>query len=229
MFAPRVIVFDLDGTLLDTRPTLVASCNHTLQHFGKQPLPMEEVIRYVGDGSRRLMARAARVRDDDPRLDSIVEEFANYYLAHPVQGTTWMPFATHVLETLADIPLALCTNKPRAITDRVLDALQATERFSMIVGGDDMPRPKPAPDALLHICKQLDVNPKELVIVGDGPQDILCGKSVEARTVALAKGYTSESILRELRPDVLLDDLRTLPDVVERWREATVRIRWSQP
>lgn len=228
MLAPRVIVFDLDGTLLDTSPDIASSCNYALELFGRSALPMEEVVRYIGDGARRLMSRASRMRDDDPALDGLVEEFVKHYHDHPVQRTTWMPYATHALEELADMPLAICTNKPRAITDRILQALHAEERFSVVVGGDDLPRAKPAPDPLRHIAATLSVDPKELVMVGDGPQDVLCGKSVGARTIAVASGYTSEVFLRELHPDMLLDDLRILPDIVKRWREATVRARRSQ-
>jgi 2-phosphoglycolate phosphatase len=228
MLAPRVIVFDLDGTLLDTSPDIAASCNYALELFGRSVLPIEEVVRYVGDGARRLMSRASRMKDDDPDLDGLVEEFVKHYHEHPVQRTTWMPYATHALEELADMPLAICTNKPRAITDRILEALHAEERFSVVVGGDDLPRSKPAPDPLRHIAATLSVDPKELVMVGDGPQDVLCGKAVGARTIAVATGYTSEVFLRELHPDMLLDDLRILPDIVKRWREATVRARRSQ-
>lgn len=228
MLAPRVIVFDLDGTLLDTSPDIAASCNHALELFGRPALPIEEVVRYVGDGARRLMSRAARMKDTDPDLDAIVEEFVKHYQDNPVQRTTWMPYATHALEELAEMPLAICTNKPRAIARRILETLHAEERFSIIVGGGDLPRNKPAPDPLRYIAEQLHVDPKELVMVGDGPQDVLCGKSVGARTVAVATGYTSEAFLRELHPDMLLDDLRILPDIVNRWREATVRARRSQ-
>ncbi len=228
MLAPRVIVFDLDGTLLDTSPDLASSCNHALEVFGRPALPIEEIKRYVGDGARRLMSRAARMKDGDPDLEGIVEEFIRHYQAHPIQRTTWMPYATHALEELSEMPLAICTNKPRAITDSILKALHAEERFSVVVGGGDLARNKPAPDPLRHIASVLGVDPKELVMVGDGPQDVLCGKSVGARTVAVATGYTSEAFLRELHPDMLLDDLRILPDIVNRWREATVRARRSQ-
>lgn len=227
MLAPRVIVFDLDGTLLDTSPDIAASCNYALELFGRPALSIEEIVRYVGDGARRLMARAARVREGDPDLDALVDEFVKHYHDHPVERTTWMPYATHVLEELADVPLAICTNKPRSVTDRILDALRAEERFAIVVGGGDLPRQKPAPDPLRHIGMKLDVDPKEMVMVGDGPQDILCGKAVGARTVAIASGYTSEVMLRELHPDMLLDDLRILPDIIARWREATVRARRS--
>ncbi|HQK17786.1 MAG TPA: HAD-IA family hydrolase [Polyangiaceae bacterium] len=224
MLAPRVIVFDLDGTLLDTSPDLALSCNHALEVYGRTPLPVEEIQRYIGDGARRLMSRAARMKDDDPNLDGLVEEFIRHYQQYPVQRTTWMPYATHVLEELSEMLLAICTNKPRSITDAILDTLHASERFALVVGGGDLERNKPSPDPLRFTAKQLRVDPKELVMVGDGPQDVLAGKSVGARTIAVAAGYTSETFLRELHPDMLLDDLRTLPDIIQRWREATVRV-----
>ena len=163
--------------------------------------------------------------EGDAQLDALVDVFLRHYHDHPVVQTTWLPYATHALEELGDMPMTICTNKPRDIADRILEAFHAEERFTMIVGGGDVPRGKPAPDPLRFIAKELGVDTKELVVVGDGPQDVLAGKSVGARTIAVATGFTSKVFLRELRPDVLLDDLQQVPDIVKRWRESTVRAR----
>jgi phosphoglycolate phosphatase len=225
MLAPRVIVFDLDGTLLNTSFDIAKSCNHALEGAGLATQPMEQILRHVGDGARLLMARTSGLQEGDARLDAVVDAFLRYYEDHPIVETTWLPYATHALEELGDMPMALCTNKPRAVADRILEALHADERFALVVGGGDVPRGKPAPDGMRLIATTLGVDTKELVVVGDGPQDVLAGKAVGARTIAVATGFTSKVFLRELRPDVLLDDLQEVPDIVKRWREATVRAR----
>ncbi|MCU0689953.1 MAG: HAD-IA family hydrolase [Polyangiaceae bacterium] len=227
MFIPRVVVFDLDGTLLNTGPDITTSCNFALQNHGFEALDEQRVVRFVGDGARMLMARASGLSTRDARLDTLVEAFVSHYQEHPIQATTWLPFATHALEELSELQLALCTNKPRSITVRILAALHAEERFAVVVAGGDVPRGKPATDSLRKVAVDLEVDPREMVMIGDGPQDVLAGKSVGARTMAVATGYTSRVFLQELRPDVLLDDLRTAPDVIRRWRESTVRARKS--
>ena len=227
MIIPRAVVFDLDGTLLHTLPDIASSCNHALSLFGLPTLPDDEVMRYVGNGARELLYSASRLKDDDPRLDRIVDEYIRHYQSHPVVLTEWMPHARDAIEQLSSMPLAICSNKPRSITDRILHTLRVEERFAVIVGGGDTTRPKPSPDALRFAAAKLRVDPGELVMVGDGPQDVLCGRAAGARTVAISNGYSPEAFLRELRPDMLLKDLHALPDVVIRWTKTTVAARRS--
>jgi phosphoglycolate phosphatase len=196
---------------------LATACNHILALFGFRTIPIEEYRLYVGDGARNLVSRAARLRDDDPRLDEIVETYVRHYASHPIEKTQWMPYATDTLDQLASIPLAISTNKPRAVTDVILKALGVENRFALVVGGGDVKRPTPAPDSLRLIAEKLGMKADELVMVGDGTQDVLCGKSVGARTIAVSTGYASETSLRELMPDALIKNLRTVPDTVNRW------------
>lgn len=223
----RAVVFDLDGTLLDTYQDIASACNRALKQASFAQLPPEQIMRYIGNGATVLVAKAAQLRESDPRVSELLASYLEKYEQNPCTNTTWLPFAKHTLEQLADLPLALYTNKPRAITLGILRHLNAENHFQVIVAGGDMPRPKPTADGLLHIADSLNIHPNELVMVGDGPQDIRTGKLVGARTVAVSAGYTAHSVLRELNPDVLLADMSELTEVIQRWRESSARFRCS--
>lgn len=223
----RAVVFDLDGTLLDTYQDIASACNSALKQASFAQLPPEQIVRYIGNGATVLVAKAAQLHQSDPRVSKLLASYLEKYEQNPCANTTWLPFAKQTLERLADMPLALYTNKPRAVTLSILRHLNAEHHFQVIVAGGDMPRPKPTADGLLHIANSLGVHPNELVMVGDGPQDVFTGKLVGARTVAVSAGYTSYSFLREMHPDVLLHDMSELVEVVQRWRESTTRFRRS--
>lgn len=227
MLAPTAIVFDLDGTLVDSRGDIVAAVNYALMNSGRDPLPAETIVRYVGDGARSLCARAAQLGEMDDEVNLIVAMFTNYYTRHPVDFTRWAPGAQEALEALAemgDLTLALCTNKPRSVTDEVLSALGIRTRFRAVVAGGDLPEKKPAPGPLLHLAKMMRTTPEGIVMVGDGPQDIECARRAKTRSVAVESGFYSKEKLRAQQPDVLLKTLFELPDVIQRWRDATARL-----
>ncbi|MBI5534946.1 MAG: HAD-IA family hydrolase [Deltaproteobacteria bacterium] len=225
MFSPRALAFDLDGTLIDTRPDIAAACNHALVLSGRRELRPEVIARYVGDGARRLVARAAGLTDVDAELDPIVESFVAYYLEHPVVHTTWMPHAQAMLDALQGVPLAVCTNKPSTVAERVLRTLGVFDRFATVVGGGDTPEGKPSGQPMELVASRLDVPCKAMIIIGDGTQDVLAGRAVGARTIAVSCGYTSVADLRRANPDVIVDTLAEVAPIVERWRESTVRTR----
>jgi phosphoglycolate phosphatase len=227
MFSPRVAAFDLDGTLLDSRPDIASACNFALEKSGRKPLAAEVITRYVGDGARRLCARASGLPDAEPQLDRILEDFLNYYLLHPAVGTTWMPHALETIEALeeARIPMAVVTNKPRAVARRVLEVFGIDKRFVSLVGGGDTEQRKPAAEPLLLAAKQMGVAPQELIMIGDGTQDVLAGRAAGCRTIAVRCGFTQSIELEKARPDIIVETLAEVPAIVERWIESTVKAR----
>jgi phosphoglycolate phosphatase len=227
MSSPTTIVFDLDGTLIDSRGDIVAAVNYALTQSGREPLPAPVIVGYVGDGARALCARAAELGEMDEEVDYLVRLFIKYYVQHPVDFTRWTPGAQEALEALSVMPdttLAICTNKPRATTDAVLAALGVLGRFRAVVAGGDVAEKKPAPGPLLHVAKLLRVQPETMVMVGDGPQDIECARRANVRSIAVDGGFCTEARLRRCQPDALLHSLRELPEVIQRWREPTMRM-----
>lgn len=228
MLPPTAIAFDLDGTLIDSRGDIVAAVNHALLRTGRPALPGAVIVRFVGDGARSLCARAAQLPEGADEVSTLVDHFVEYYLEHPVDFTRWTPGAQETLETFAeqmpDIALGICTNKPRSTSEAVLVALGIRTRFRAIVAGGDLPEKKPAPGPLLHLAKALRVAPESMVMVGDGPQDIECARRAGVRSVGVDSGFVSPERLMAAHPDVLLHSLAELPEVIQRWRDATARV-----
>jgi phosphoglycolate phosphatase len=213
----RAIVFDLDGTLVDSLADITAATNHALGGFGREPLAESEIARYVGDGARMLLSRAARLDPGAPELERLLAVFLEYYTAHTIDHTRLAPGAEHALDELRRLKLAICTNKPRITTDALLGGLGLRERFSVVVAGGDLPKNKPDPLPLLYIAERLALEPSELVMVGDGPQDIECGRAANARTVGVLGGIANRERLLAAEPDVVIASLDELPTVIAGW------------
>jgi phosphoglycolate phosphatase len=225
MNSPRGVVFDLDGTLIDSGGDIVTAVNHALEVHDKPRVPATTLLRFVGDGARALCARAAGLPEKHPELDAIVESYIAYYLEHPIDHTRWMPHARAVLDELRHYRLAIATNKPRPTTDVVLGRLGVRSLFAAIAAGGDHPTIKPSPQPILEIAKQLGLDPGQLVVVGDGPQDIEAGRRAGCRTIGVEGGFLPHERLVASQPDVLIESLEELPDVLSRWEDATVRAK----
>jgi len=210
------IVFDLDGTLIDSRTDIAAAVNHVLGHLGYTTLPLELVMGYVGDGARQLITRASGLPANSPQLEPLYNQFLDYYTAHAADHTTWMPGALEALEALRQYSLCLCTNKPRATTLVVLEALRAVDRFAAITCGGDLPKLKPDPMPLRSIAQTIGCRPDSLIVVGDGPQDIECGRAVAAITIGVRGGIAVPERLMASGPDLVLESLWELPEAIGR-------------
>jgi phosphoglycolate phosphatase len=213
----RAVVFDLDGTLIDSRTDIALAANHALAENGFPTLSVERVSGYVGDGAELLLTRAAAIQPGDPRLPALYAAFIAFYCAHPADHTRLCPGAAEALDGRLMLPLALCTNKPRITTEPVLAAL-GLDGFHVVVAGGDLPEKKPHPAPLFHIAQALAVEPRELVMVGDGAQDVLAGRAAGARTVGVRGGIQAEARLFAAEPDVVIESLAELSDLVASWR-----------
>ncbi len=223
MAVPRAVVFDLDGTLVDSALDIANAVNHALERAALPALPLERVKSFVGDGARTLLARASGLAEADARFEPLFADFFEYYNAHATAFTRPLPGATEALEALEPrLPLALATNKLRSSTEAVLSALELARYFRVIVAGGDAPRPKPSAEPLVYVARELGVQTAELVMVGDGPQDVLSGRAAGARSVAVRGGMASDERLLAAEPDAVLDSLAELPALIERWSTKSV-------
>jgi phosphoglycolate phosphatase len=210
----RALIFDLDGTLIDSRADIARSANRALSTLGFAELPVETISEFVGDGAPRLLQRAAGVTPDDPRLARLVAAFLDDYAAHPVVTTRVFPGAREALAALSALPLGLCTNKPRVTTELVLRALDLERHFRGVVAGDDLPRKKPDPLPILHLSERLGVPVESVLVVGDGAQDIEAGRAAGARAVGVRHGIQPIERLLAANPERVLDSLAELPAYV---------------
>ncbi len=187
----KLCVFDLDGTLVDSREDLFLAVEHALSGLGLPPRSREEVVTYVGDGAAALVSRAIAPREEllEPGLTLWREHYSRHLLDH----TRLFPGIAAVLGS-ARVPLAVLTNKPGAMARRILDGLGVLGRFSVVVGGDDAPR-KPDPTGLLGICARVGVDPSEAVLVGDSPVDLATAAAAGVRFVPVCWGLVSVEAL----------------------------------
>jgi phosphoglycolate phosphatase len=170
-----------------------------------------------------LCARAVGLPEKHPDVDKVLESYLAFYLAHPTDHTRWMPQARAVLDELRRFRLAIATNKPRSTTDVVLARLGVRSLFAAIAAGGDVAAVKPSPEPILYIAKQLSLNPDQMVMIGDGPQDVEAGRRAGCRTVGVHGGFLAPERLIAAQPDVILESLAELPGVLDRWGDATAR------
>jgi 2-phosphoglycolate phosphatase len=217
------VVFDLDGTLVDSRRDIAEAANHALEKNGFSKLPHDELESYVGDGAPLLVSRAARLDVTDERVRVIVADFLDYYAQHPIDHTPLMPGALQALDELRSYVLGVCTNKPRRTSLAVIQGLQLEARFSGVVAGDDLPQRKPDPAPVVETARRMGVPVHEVIMVGDGPQDILSGRAAGAYTVGVRGGIQAFERLAAAAPDCMIDSLAELPAIVSQLARGTQR------
>jgi 2-phosphoglycolate phosphatase len=214
------VVFDLDGTLVDSCDDIAQSANFCLDAAGFPPRTRAEVRSFIGDGSRLLLARASGLAPSDARVDAMLEHFIAYYTQHAADHTRLLPGAREALEALAHLPRALCTNKPRVTTLALLQALGIDALFDAVVGGGDVPHNKPHPAPLQRASELIAVPCRRLVLVGDGPQDVACARAAGARSIGITEAIIVPiEQLRAAGPDALVA-LRDVPAQIDTWRRA---------
>lgn len=210
MTRPAPLVFDLDGTLIDSRRDIAAACNHALLAIGRAALPLDRITCHVGSGARALL-RGVLGEQTEVDLDEVLVHFQSYYLSHPVDHNQLMPGARECLALREERKLALCTNKPHHLTEAVLAALGWNAAFDVVVAPRKGDAIKPDGEPLRRVAAALGVLPQELIMIGDGPQDIGAGKAVGAYTIGVEGGFLPLARLVDSGPDLLLSSLSELP------------------
>jgi phosphoglycolate phosphatase len=212
-----VVVFDLDGTLADTAPDLTAALNHALERLGRASLSGEQVRAMVGHGARRLVEQglAATGGVDDALIDEALSFFLSYYGAHIADGTRPWDGVEAALDALRDrgARLAICTNKPEALTRSLVDALGWRGRFAAIVGGDTLSARKPDPSPVQAAIA--GAGGGSAVFVGDSINDTLAARAADIPCVALTFGF-SDRPADQLGADALIDHFDALVPTLER-------------
>lgn len=212
-----VVAFDLDGTLADTAPDLAASLNHVLGALGRVSIPAESVRHLVGHGARALLRRGLAATGE--ASEELVEQgfplFIDHYSANICAGTTAYPELERTMETLTQrgIGLALCTNKPEALTHQLVDALGWNGRFAGIVGGDTLPVRKPDPAPLHEAIARAGGG--RAAFVGDSIVDADTARAAEIPFVAVSFGFSDRPVA-QLGADAVIDNYAELPSALAR-------------
>ena len=204
------ILFDLDGTLIDSSLDIAAAVNRTMQDLDLPELPHDEIIGYVGDGVRKLMRRVF-AKHGCPNLDEAVRAFKADYLSNCLGQTRPYPGIEDLLDKLRPYKLAVVTNKPVAMARRILAGLRLDGHFSAVVGGVETPI-KPLPDPLHLALSRLGEGTQGGLMVGDHPNDILAGRAAGLATCGVCWGFDEGRAIVDLGPDKLVRKPAELSD-----------------
>lgn len=213
---PRLVMFDLDGTLMDSVPDLAAAVDKMLMLLGREPAGMARVRDWVGNGSKVLVRRALAGK---LQHDGVADELADEALALFMQAysgghelTTVYPGVRECLDWLRerDVKLSIITNKPAQFIEPLLEEKGLAGYFQWLVGGDTLPQQKPDPAALLWVMSQAGVAPDASLFVGDSRNDVRAAKAAAVPCVALTYGYNHGEPIANEAPTLVLDDLREL-------------------
>lgn len=212
MLADRyeLLVFDLDGTLADTSDDLARSINHALETVGRDPLPLADVLRYVGNGARVLIERALGDEGtESARIEAVLERFLEHYESNCLVETQLYPGVTRTLRALGKKQLAVLTNKPLLPCRRILSGLGILELFQRVEGGDSAPARKPDPRGLLCLLEALGVSPEHTLLLGDTDVDVETARRGGTHVAGVTYGFRPGDFA-EHPPDYLLDSLDEL-------------------
>ncbi len=215
----RLVLFDLDGTLVDTAPDLTAAVNRTLTRFEREPVRETEVRAWVGDGARALVRRALTRSEpaEDDCVDAAFDLFWRFYGDALCVRSRSYPGARDALVSLrrGGMALGCVTNKPAAFARPLLRALHLAEYFDTVVAGDSLPVKKPSPEPLLLACEKLAVSPKQSVFVGDSANDVRAARAAGMRVICVSYGYNQRQDLIALGADALVDSLTDVAALFE--------------
>ncbi|WFP79084.1 phosphoglycolate phosphatase [Mesorhizobium sp. WSM4906] len=222
--SPRAILFDLDGTLIDSAPDIAAAVNELLAGRDLSPLRVDQVRAMIGGGVRKLVERAFAASGATllaGALDEVNRAMAPIYRRHLTGLTRLMPGVREVLTHfhLNGMAMGVVTNKPQLAAREILLHFHLTEYLGAIVGGDAVTCLKPAPDALLLALDQLGVEPADTLMVGDSGSDVGAARAAGMPVVLLRGGYTQAPV-EELGADLVCDSLLDLPSAMRRLHAA---------
>jgi phosphoglycolate phosphatase len=220
----RLLVFDLDGTLIDSRLDLIHSVNAMLLHLGRPELDGDVIASYVGDGAPALVRRALENTDDEALLRAALEYFLGYYRVHKLDHTKVYEGIPETLAGLAESSngahengarrkMAVLTNKPVKASRDIIQALGLGDFFVRIYGGNSFTTKKPDPLGVRTLLQEMGVAAEEALMIGDSSVDVLTGRNAGLWTCGVTYGFAPHT-LEEVPPDVLIEKPRELGELL---------------
>lgn len=215
--APRLLVFDLDGTLVDSKDDIADALNAALGAIGHPPLPIGLIGAFVGNGVGPLIARTVAAAGRPEEKDRLLALFRDIYERNLLVKTTLFPGVAETLDVFQGrYPMGLITNKPERFTLPIVEGLNLAPHFGdRVYSGDTLPVSKPDPTSLLRIAASYGVAPRDTLIVGDSAVDVMTGKNAGAMTVGVSYGFRDVAELTEAGADAVIDRFDELPSLLE--------------
>ena len=211
----KLIIFDFDGTLIDSAPDLVDSINEMLKKLNLKEAPFEEAVKWIGNGSLKLVERALKYNgiEDNEFLEKAHRNFKEKYKHTNAKKTVLYAGAKELLNELKDKNLALITNKPDEYIKPILKKFDI-DVFDFILGGD-FEYKKPSPIPLLKALEYFNVNSDEAVMIGDSKNDILAAKNANIKSIAVTHGYNQGVDIKDYKPDFIVNSLKEIKDIID--------------
>lgn len=215
----KAILFDLDGTLVDTAGDILAAVNSTMSIYGLKPISYEQCLRFLGDGVEDLVRRAVENSISEPidpnYLAEIVAQYKDFYSSHLTDRSRLFPGVRETLAELQDYTLVVVSNKSHDFCVQILKQLDIEKYFQLIIGGDLLDSRKPDPGQLLYVMQKFNLTAAQILIVGDSENDILAAHSIGAPVVVVKYGYRDIEILQEYHPDYMIDNFSDLLKILK--------------
>lgn len=217
----KLLIFDLDGTLINSALDLALAVNYMLKQLNKEPFPEETIHTWVGNGALTLVSRALSgsrtVNDslDDAYVEKALNIFLDYYAKNLCNATVPYPDVIETLKILKNrYKLAIITNKPFAFVEPILECLEMHGLFELILGGDSLSEKKPDPMPLLYATDHLGVSIADTVMVGDSKNDIQAAHACGMDSVGVTYGYNYGEAIEVYKPTVIVDDFKALLEIL---------------
>jgi phosphoglycolate phosphatase len=210
----RALIFDLDGTLIDSQRDLILSVNAMLREMGRQELHEDTISGYIGHGAPQLVRRALGGNARDEECDRALQFFLAQYNEHKLDNTCAYPGVPEALKLLSAYPMAILTNKPVRVSLRILEGLGLAKYFRAVYGGNSFETKKPDPLGANRILREFAASPDEAILIGDSEVDVQTARN--AGTLAAAVNYGFGTHDRAVHPaDIYLDRLTDLVTLIE--------------
>ena len=210
-----LLIFDLDGTLIDSKLDLALAVNATRAHMGMPPLEVDQVSTYVGNGAPVLIRRALGEQATEAEIEEALEFFLEYYRAHELDNTRLYPGVSQSLDRLyaAGKRLAVLTNKPVAMSRAIVEGLGVGARFFRVYGGNSFGFKKPHPIGVEALLTETGVGRARTLMIGDSSVDIQTARNAGVSSCGVTYGFAPQT-LHDPAPDLLVDRIETLVDWV---------------
>jgi phosphoglycolate phosphatase len=185
----KIIIFDLDGTLVDSSVDICHAVNYAIAETGIKPVSVARTITLIGEGISRLFEKLLDAEDHEADKEVLVSRFLEYYGEHLTDNTPLYPGVKETLEALGNFRKVVITNKREAASQKILQSLGVAQHLDFIAGSDTTPGKKPSPVPVLFVLEKFGVQPSEAVIIGDSSFYIDAGKAAGIKTIAVTYGY----------------------------------------